>query len=324
MFRSIHIGIDRYAATGIQWLSGAVRDAAALHALFADTFGADPALLTDEAATATTIRTALTALASEAGDDDMVVITYAGHGSEDHQLIPYDGDIHRITDTCISLDELADRLSAIPGATLFCALDCCFSGGLGARVFSTGLRPRVASPGSRIDVLDRVTGNGRVVLTAAAEDQPAMESVRHGHGLLTFRLIEALQGVPEVRQGNQVNLYTAIEYITRHVEADAAQMGHQQTPTLRGRLDGAPLWPVLVPGTLYAKRFPERIRQPATADLASLNAFGIPPAVLDAWAGSIAALNDLQLAAINDPADRPGWNYERSTPKSGKPRMSTP
>src|SRR5260370_41666393 len=76
-------------------------------------------------------------------------------------------------------------------------------------------------------------------------------------------------------------------------------MGPQKTPTLRGRLDGAPLWPVLVPGTLYAKRFPERIRQPATADLASLNAFGIPPAVLDAWAGSIAALNDLQLAAIN-------------------------
>src|SRR5260370_38001821 len=77
-------------------------------------------------------------------------------------------------------------------------------------------------------------------------------------------------------------------------------MGPQKTPTLRGRLDGAPLWPVLVPGTLYAKRFPDRIRQPATADLASLNAFGIPPAVLDAWAGSIAALNDLQLAAIND------------------------
>src|SRR5260370_10089603 len=189
----------------------------------------------------------------------MVVSTDGGHGREDHRLIPCDGDIHRIADTCISLDELADRLSAIPGATLFCALDCCFSGGLGARVFSTGLRPRVASPGSRIDVLDRVTGNGRVVLTAAAEDQPAMESVRHGHGLLTFRLIAALQGVPEVRQGNQVNLYTAIEYITRHVAAAAARIGHQQPPTLRARPDGAPLWPVLLLRTLYAKRFPERI-----------------------------------------------------------------
>lgn len=80
-----------------------------------------------------------------------------------------------------------------------------------------------------------------MVLTAAADDQPALESVRHGHGLLTFRLMKALQGAPEVSQGDQVNLYQVIEYVTRHVEADAAQMGQLQTPTLRGRLDGAPL-----------------------------------------------------------------------------------
>ncbi len=279
MFRGLHIGIDRYADPNIQWLSGAVRDAEALHALFADTFGSKPALLTDESATGSAIRAALEALAFEAEDDDIVAITYAGHGSEDHHLIPYDGDIHRITDTCISLGELADLLSAIPGTVLFCVLDCCFSGGLGARVFSTGLRPRAASPGSAIDVLDRFAGNGRVVLTAAAEDQPAMESIRHGHGLLTFRLMEALQGAPEVRQGDQINLYQVIDYVTRHVEADAAQMGHQQTPTLRGRLDGAPLWPVLAPGALYGERFPERVRQPAIADLESLKHFGIPAAV---------------------------------------------
>ena len=138
-------------------------------------------------------------------------------------------------------EELAGLLSAIPGTTLFCALDCCFSGGLGARVFSAGLRARAAAPGSAIDVLSRFTGNGRIVLTASAEDQPAMESARHGHGLLTFRLLEALQGAPEVRCGDQVDLYQAISYVTRHVEADAAQMGHHQTPAMRGRLAEAVL-----------------------------------------------------------------------------------
>jgi ATP-dependent DNA helicase len=177
MFRGLHIGIDRYADPHIQWLSGAVRDAEALHALYADTFGTGPVLLADQAATASAIRAALTALAPQAADGDMVTITYAGHGSEDHYLIPYDGDIGRISDTCISLDELADRLSAIQGATLFCALDCCFSGGLGARVFSSGLRPRAAPAGSPIDVLDRVTGNGRIVLTRRG-GRPA----RHGIG----------------------------------------------------------------------------------------------------------------------------------------------
>jgi helicase len=142
MFRGLHIGIDRFADSRIPWLSGAVRDAEALHALFADTLGDDGALLTNQDATADGIRLALASLASTSSNDDVVVITYAGHGSEDHFLIPHDGDVSRIAETCISLDELADLISAIPGETLFCALDCCFSGGLGARVFSTGLRPR--------------------------------------------------------------------------------------------------------------------------------------------------------------------------------------
>jgi len=169
MFRSLHVGVDRYADPGLQWLSGAVRDAEALHALFADTFGMGPALLCDKAATASGIRTALVTLASEAGADDVVVVTFAGHGTEDHYLVPYDADTRSIPDTCIGLAELADLLSAIPGTTLFCALDCCFSGGLGARVFSTGVRARAAAPASAIDVLSRFTGNGRIVLTASSE-----------------------------------------------------------------------------------------------------------------------------------------------------------
>jgi helicase len=145
----------------VQWLSGAVPDASALHALFADTFnGAEVVLLTDEAATASAIRAALTALAATADSDDAIVTTYAGHGSTDHFLIPYDGDINRLADTAIGLDELADLISAIPGQTLFCALDCCFSGGLGARVFSSGLTARGPASGSTVDALDRFTGDG--------------------------------------------------------------------------------------------------------------------------------------------------------------------
>lgn len=321
MFQGLHIGIDRYADARVQWLSGAVRDADASHALFADTFGVEGKLLADETATAAAIRDGLSALATVAADDDIVVITYAGHGSEDHFLIPYDADVSRIDKTCISLDELADLISAIPGQMLFCALDCCFSGGLGARVFATGLRTRSAAGGSSVAALNRVTGDGRVVLTAAADDQPALESVRHGHGLLTFRLMEALEGAPEVSQGDQVNLYQVIEYVTRHVEADAAQMGCLQTPTLRGRLDGAPLWPVLTPGPLYARRFPERVRQLATTHLQSLAAFGLPAAVLGAWAGAITGLNELQLSAINDFGVLDGENLVVTAPTSSGKTM---
>ena len=82
MFRGLHIGIDRYADSNVQWLSGAVRDAGALHTLFADTFGASAVLLTDKAATAPVIRAHLVGFAPEATAEDIVVIAYAGHGSE--------------------------------------------------------------------------------------------------------------------------------------------------------------------------------------------------------------------------------------------------
>lgn len=60
----------------------------------------------------------------------------------------------------------------------------------------------------------------------------------------------------------------------------------QQTPTLRGQLDGAPLWPLLKPGRRYAALFPERTRPLATHDLASLAAYGFTPEVMHAWATS--------------------------------------
>jgi helicase len=51
-FHGLFIGVDRHASPLINELGGAVRDAEALHALFADNLGADRAvLLTDDQVT---------------------------------------------------------------------------------------------------------------------------------------------------------------------------------------------------------------------------------------------------------------------------------
>lgn len=228
------------------------------------------------------------------------MITYAGHGSEDHYLVGHDADVDRIPDSCLGLDDLADLISAIPGSTMLCVLDCCFSGGMGARVLAPPLRARSIATSSVVQTLDRFAGEGRLAFTASADNEEAHESPRHGHGLLTYRLLESLQGVTEVCEGNQLSLYKLIEYVTRMVTADAAQMGSKQTPTLRGKLDGAPLWPILKPGSRYAALFPDRVRAPAIADLQSLASFGFSSKILEAWSEAIPSLNDLQLAAIND------------------------
>ncbi|MGV9722811.1 DEAD/DEAH box helicase [Nocardia beijingensis] len=300
-FHGLFVGVDRYADQRILWLSGAVRDAKALHALFSDTLiGESHLLLADEDATLEGIRTALDSIASTAEEDDIVVVFYAGHGSETHEIICYDTDVADIPGTALSLEALSETLSRIPGKTVLCALDCCFSGGLGSRVFATGLKQRSMLRSTQQPALDRFIGKGRLVLTASADDEPALESSRHGHGLFTFRLLEALQGVDEVRVNEQVDLQKLVHYVTTHVVADALQMGEVQTPTMRGQLDGVPLWPMLKIGDTYAALFPDRVRQPVSEDPASLLPFGIPQTVLDVWASNITHLNVLQISAVND------------------------
>lgn len=321
-FHGLFIGIDRYADLNIQWLSGAVRDARAIHALFADTIpDSSHVLLTDGDATASGIRAALAALAAQSGPDDVVFIFYAGHGSETHEIVCFDTDVRDLAGTSLPLDELADTLSGIEGTTILCALDCCFSGGLGSRVFATGARARGLTRSTASDILSRFVGTGRLVLTASADDEEAFESAVHGHGLFTYRLLEALQGVDEVRQGDQIDLLKVVSYVNQRVLADSAQMLEVQTPTLRGQLDGTLLWPTFIPGPQYGALFPDRVRQPATADPTSLAAFGVPQDVLDIWAANIDQLNELQLRAVNDFGVLDGNNLVVTAPTSSGKTM---
>jgi helicase len=321
-FHGLFIGIDHYKDVRVSWLAGAVRDAAALHALFQDSLPSEAlTLLTDTQATSAGIREALKRLARQSTPDDTVVITYAGHGSDNHYLLSYDADVADLAGTSVGLDELADLISDIPAKTLLCALDCCFSGGMGARVFATGIRPRSVSTTSLRSLLDRFIGEGRIVFTASADDEEALESPRHGHGLFTFRFLQALQGAKEVVDGAQINLYKLVEFVTAAVHADSLQIGQPQTPTLRGQLDGVPTWPILTPGTLFGALFPERVRVPATSDLHSLLAFGIKQETVDAWAGSIPSLNQLQISAINDYGLLDGENVVVTAPTSSGKTM---
>ncbi len=299
-FLGLFIGVDRYGDPTIPWLAGARRDAAVAHALFTDTLGEGAELLVDSSATLGAIVDCLGTLQASATRGDVVVVYFAGHGTDDHHLVPSDGSASDLASSCISLDALADLLSEIEGEQLLCVLDCCFSGGIGARVLQAGFRRRDAASGDAVeDALGRFVGSSRAALTASAADEPALESSLHGHGLLTYRLLEALQGHEGVREGEQVNLLRLVDHVTRSVQADAAQMGQKQTPTLRGQFDGAQRWPVFRPGSRYTALVPEAARQPVGEDVHDLGAYGIDPAVLEMWSGEIPGLNKLQQAAVN-------------------------
>src|SRR5450755_701782 len=77
----------------------------------------------------------------------------------------------------------------------------------------------------------------------------------------------------------------------------------------------------MMPGPTYRAAFPEYGDPVAAADIASLVAFGFPQAVIDAWAGDIPTLNQLQLEAINEYGVLRGEHLVASAPTSSGKTM---
>ncbi len=318
MLKGLFLGVDRYADPAAQWLTSACRDARALQALFLDNLGGDAALLLDEQATHFAIAAAFADLQCAAAED-IVVIAFSGHGTPTHELAPYDADPHRPADTMVSAEQLSRWVSAIPAANLLLVLDCCFSGGAGAKVLTTDLVAR--GPASDLAVIERIAGAGRIVLTAASASQEAFESRERGHGLLSLHLLAGLQGAQEVVSAGKVQIYRLLEYVTRRVVDEARGKGRSQTPTIMGSFHGELAWPVFEPGPRYRLAFPESSSVPATADLHSLCGFGFPVALVTAWAGEVSSLNQLQLDAVNIFGVLKGENLVVSAPTSSGKTM---
>jgi len=136
-------------------------------------------LLTDEQATRAAIQEEFRRLET-AATHDVVVVAFSGHGSETHELVAYDTDPYDIAGTSIPLTILGERCARTPCRRLLIVLDCCFSGGMGAKELQVDARPHSLES---VDAeLNRISGEGRVVLTASEPTQPAWESSRFGHG----------------------------------------------------------------------------------------------------------------------------------------------
>jgi replicative superfamily II helicase len=317
-FRGLFIGIDRYASPEVNWLSCAQRDATALHALFTDTLGGETTLLTDADATAAAIGAQFDALAAS-DPDDVVVICFSGHGTETHELVTHDTDPYDLAGTTIPLTTLGEWCARIPARRLLIVLDCCFSGGMGAKALQVEGFPRDIQ--SIEGKLNQISGQGRVILTASGPTQRAWENPRLGHGFLTLHLLEALQGPQEITEAGRIGVLRLLDYVARRVVDAAAQIRREQHPSVRGTFDGEFTWPVLAAGPMYRAAFPDRGGPVAAADIASLAAFGFPEAVIAAWAGDIPNLNHLQLDAINEYGVLRGEHVVASAPTSSGKTM---
>jgi replicative superfamily II helicase len=323
-FYGLFVGINQYQSDEIGNLASAVRDAQALHALFTDNLGGTTTLLTDDQATTARLRTSLINLQHTATEDDVVVITFSGHGSDTHELVTFDTDLDDLPGTTLPLSELTELVGGISAKHLLIVLDCCFSGGAGAKVLRAPRRPRggVSGPLSTAALLDRIAGTGRVIVTASTAEQEAWEDPRLGHGYLTYFLIEGFLGPGEIAKQGRIDLHDLLKYITDNVRSQVSrsQAAHQD-PTLRGQWDGAVEWPVFTRGPLYNALFPPIEASPVTGAVQSLAGHGLPAALIETWAKAIPGLNQLQQDAVNQAGLLKGSNVVVVAPTSSGKTM---
>jgi helicase len=290
--KAVFVGINKHLDTSIPELSGARRDATALWALFTDTVeDLTGRLMVDEAATHADVSRALLGTLTSATADDVVVITFAGHGSPDGNLVLFDTNAEDLAGTALSMAGLADAFKATKARAVLCILDCCFSGQAPARVLETAARPRNAF------ALAGVYGEGRILLAACATNESAWEQPGTGHGLLTHAVIEAMTGAA----GGSVSFPEIAGEIIRLARVEAERISVTQTPVFLGSVQGGLTFPVLKRGDNYTAAFPARPMRQMSGSFAEFSAHGFPPEIVETWATDFPqGLNALQLRAVNE------------------------
>lgn len=290
--KGIFVGIDRYLDPSISELSGARRDATALWALFTDTFdGLSAHLLVDGAATSAQVSGAVLGTLAAASSDDVVVISFAGHGSPDGNLVLFDTNPSDLAGTGLSMACLADAFKATKARAVLCILDCCFSGQAPARVLETAARPRNAF------AFNGIYGEGRILLAACASNESAWEQPGTGHGLLTHAVIEALTDP----KGNSVNFPEIAGEIIRVARVEAERINVTQTPVFLGSVQGGLAFPAFKRGDNYTAAFPARAVQQMSGSFEEFSAHGFPPEIVEQWSTDFPqGLNALQLKAVNE------------------------
>lgn len=290
--KAVFVGINKHSHKDIPELSGATRDAIAMYSLFIDSIHDISAqLLTDETATRASLNNSILETLSTANNDENIIIFFAGHGSPDGSLIAFDTDLERLSATSISMTLLADAFKATKARNVLCVLDCCFSGQAPARVLEVGIQPRNAF------VLNGISGEGRILLTACSTTEAAWEQSGTGHGLLTYALINAFTQEDK----STISFPDIIGDIITTTRIAAERMGVKQTPTFLGTVKGGMVFPMLKKRASYLAAFPNKLNVKISSAFDELSKFGIHNELINGWKNKFpGGLNDLQLKAINE------------------------
>jgi len=198
---AVIVGINEYSR--VTPLEYACNDARALAALLISKFGfpdANVTVLLDKDATLQRVQQAMHRLVRTTGEDDRVIVFYAGHGHtvpaqgrEAGFLVPVDGDSDD-TATLLPWDGLVHTARMIPAKHLIFMMDACYGGLIGMRALAPGTTRLLG------DMLSRYS---RQFISAGKANELVADGggPRSGHSLFTGHLLDALEGGLRVTDG---------------------------------------------------------------------------------------------------------------------------
>ncbi|MGC1390746.1 MAG: caspase family protein [Bacteroidales bacterium] len=226
--RALIIGIDIYLPGNVtqvnsgrtSWinLDGCVNDAMSIKTLLASKYGFGEdhiSLLTNEKATREGIINCIKRLTETSQKGDIVVIYYAGHGSQirniasseadqkDETIVPSDAYLGAADIRDKEINELFYQLSE-KGVILTAIFDSCHSGSISRGLADHEPKSRYLAPVPNARVNDPVIPHDLVsenvlIISAAQDEETAKEQEDeqgNPHGAFTFALIQALMTLP--------------------------------------------------------------------------------------------------------------------------------
>jgi hypothetical protein len=202
-------------------------------------------LLIDKQASIQNLRNILgTKLKASAGEKDMVIIYFAGHGSTERDTLSPDGDglekyllaadsdPKDLYSTALPMREVGHLFSRIKSERLVFLLDSCYSGASGGRtVENYGFRANISDK-----FLERIsTGRGKIIITASSANEVSAEKEELQHGVFTYFLLEGLKGSADTDSDKIITVDEIYRYVSEKVPKATAQ---EQHPVKRGSLEG--------------------------------------------------------------------------------------
>jgi chitodextrinase len=240
---AVVIGVGEYIDSHLGDLEGVpTDDAQAVYDFLMDTQGGGfPSdhvrLLVDEAATKNGIEQAWGWLLREAGENDLVLVYFSGHGghgddyngdepegdTQDEYLLPYDTDVSDLYSTAVRDDTVGDWVKSLRSEHVVLIFDSCHSGGA-ARTVKAYESPGVrASPGNTV-FTDLMGEEGVLVMAACHATEYAQQDDALGHGVFTYYLLRGLGGADlaesaeaDVNDDGRVTVEELRAYVEREV-----------------------------------------------------------------------------------------------------------